>query len=104
MPTSARHATRALLRAHLNAASGYRHLTRHCAVCHRLLRLAMEGAASAPDAVPAAAAVKAAETSPCAPDGPEAPAPPSAAAAAPGSASASPRQSRQGLNAQRAVT
>ncbi|MFJ8586128.1 DUF6274 family protein [Streptomyces sp. NPDC093595] len=37
-----RHETRALLRAHLAAASGYRHLTRHCVVCHRLLRLAME--------------------------------------------------------------
>ncbi|GAA2260649.1 hypothetical protein GCM10010232_59940 [Streptomyces amakusaensis] len=40
--TARRHETRALLRAHLAAASGYRHLTRHCAVCHRLLRLAME--------------------------------------------------------------
>ena len=38
----ARHETRALLRAHLAAASGYRHLTRHCPICHRLLRLAME--------------------------------------------------------------
>ncbi|MFC8596262.1 DUF6274 family protein [Streptomyces atroolivaceus] len=37
-----RHETRALLRAHLAAASGYRHLTRHCPICHRLLRLAME--------------------------------------------------------------
>ncbi|TXR96284.1 hypothetical protein EAO73_32665 [Streptomyces sp. col6] len=37
-----RHDVRALLRAHLAAASGYRHLTRHCAVCARLLRLAME--------------------------------------------------------------
>ncbi|WP_328901304.1 DUF6274 family protein [Streptomyces sp. NBC_00441] len=36
-----RHDVRALLRAHL-AASGYRHPTRHCAVCARLLRLAME--------------------------------------------------------------
>ncbi|MBX7471532.1 MULTISPECIES: DUF6274 family protein [unclassified Streptomyces] len=42
MAASARHETRALLRAHLSAALGYRHLTRHCAVCHRLLRLAME--------------------------------------------------------------
>jgi len=42
MATSARHETRALLRAHLSAASGYRHLTRHCPICHRLLRLAME--------------------------------------------------------------
>ncbi|MFJ8095837.1 DUF6274 family protein [Streptomyces griseofuscus] len=41
MRTSVRHETRALLRAHLAAASSYRHLTRHCLVCHRLLRLAM---------------------------------------------------------------
>ncbi|MCX4725459.1 DUF6274 family protein [Streptomyces sp. NBC_01306] len=47
MTTATRHETRALLRAHLAAAVGYRHLTRHCAVCHRLLRLAMEP--SAPD-------------------------------------------------------
>ncbi|WP_037873489.1 DUF6274 family protein [Streptomyces sp. NRRL S-37] len=46
MTASARHETRALLRAHLAAASSYRHLTRHCPVCHRLLRLAMD----APDA------------------------------------------------------
>ncbi|MFC5147601.1 DUF6274 family protein [Streptomyces aureoversilis] len=49
-----RHETRALLRAHLSAASGasgYRHLTRHCAVCHRLLRLAQE-AASGPVSEP----------------------------------------------------
>ncbi|MER5892252.1 DUF6274 family protein [Streptomyces sp. NPDC001876] len=39
---AARHETRALLRAHLAAASGYRHITRHCPICHRLLRLAME--------------------------------------------------------------
>ncbi|MEU4255661.1 DUF6274 family protein [Streptomyces fradiae] len=37
---TARHETRALLRAHLAAASGYRHLTRHCAVCHRLAQYA----------------------------------------------------------------
>ncbi|MEU1804393.1 DUF6274 family protein [Streptomyces sp. NPDC019937] len=42
MTTTAKHETRALLRAHLAAASGYRHFTRHCPVCHRLLRLAME--------------------------------------------------------------
>nr|WP_242583267.1 DUF6274 family protein [Streptomyces sp. MST-110588] len=42
MTTGARHETRALLRAHLSAVSGYRHLTRHCPVCHQLLRLAME--------------------------------------------------------------
>ncbi|MEX2983394.1 DUF6274 family protein [Streptomyces sp. C36] len=41
---SIRHETRALLRAHLSAAVGYRHLTRHCPVCHRLLRLAQEAA------------------------------------------------------------
>ncbi|MFB8027353.1 DUF6274 family protein [Streptomyces sp. NPDC056465] len=51
-----RHETRALLRAHLAAASGYRHLTRHCPICHRLLRLAMEPL-TAPQA-------------PCAPGGP----------------------------------
>jgi hypothetical protein len=44
MAASARHETRALLRAHLSAAAGYRHLTRHCPVCHQLLRLAMEPA------------------------------------------------------------
>ncbi|MGW0992507.1 DUF6274 family protein [Streptomyces sp. NPDC002520] len=41
MAASARHETRALLRAHLSAASPYRHLTRHCPICHHLLRLAM---------------------------------------------------------------
>ncbi|WP_413252841.1 DUF6274 family protein [Streptomyces brevispora] len=41
-----RHEIRALLRAHLAAATGYRHLTRHCAVCARLLRLAMEPVAA----------------------------------------------------------
>ncbi|MFJ2168910.1 DUF6274 family protein [Streptomyces griseofuscus] len=41
MGTSVRHETRALLRAHLAATSSYRHLTRHCPVCHRLLRLAL---------------------------------------------------------------
>ncbi|MFI1293005.1 DUF6274 family protein [Streptomyces sp. NPDC091412] len=44
MAASARHETRALLRAHLAAASSYRHLTRRCAVCHHLLRLEMAGA------------------------------------------------------------
>ncbi|WP_433546805.1 DUF6274 family protein [Streptomyces sp. CA-294286] len=39
---TARHATRALLRAHLSAATGYRHRTEHCPVCRKLLRLAME--------------------------------------------------------------
>ncbi|MFJ9322554.1 DUF6274 family protein [Streptomyces globisporus] len=54
--SAARHETRALLRAHLAAASAYRHLTRHCAVCHRLLRLAMEpGATAEPDGAAEAA-------------------------------------------------
>lgn len=44
MAASARHETRALLRAHLAAASSYGHLTRHCPICHRLLRLAMDAA------------------------------------------------------------
>ncbi|MFD3441511.1 DUF6274 family protein [Streptomyces sp. NPDC058685] len=43
--TARRHETRALLRAHLAAASGYRHRTRNCPICHRLLRLAMEPSA-----------------------------------------------------------
>ncbi|MDC2957555.1 DUF6274 family protein [Streptomyces sp. NPDC059690] len=54
MAASVRHETRALLRAHLSAASSYRHLTRHCPICHHLLRLAMDsapGAAEAPDEV-----------------------------------------------------
>ncbi|GAA3301208.1 DUF6274 family protein [Streptomyces cinereospinus] len=49
MTASVRHETRALLRAHLSAASSYRHLTRHCPVCHRLLRLAMDSAPRAAD-------------------------------------------------------
>ncbi|MET9830958.1 DUF6274 family protein [Streptomyces sp. NPDC006385] len=45
MAASVRHETRALLRAHLSAASSYpRHLTRHCPICHRLLRLALDSA------------------------------------------------------------
>ncbi|MFJ3306216.1 DUF6274 family protein [Streptomyces sp. NPDC086549] len=55
MAASVRHETRALLRAHLSAATSYRHLTRHCPICHRLLRLAMDsvprGAEAAEDAV-----------------------------------------------------
>ncbi|MGP9019598.1 DUF6274 family protein [Streptomyces sp. BR1] len=43
--SSARHETRALLRAHLSAASGYRHHTGRCPVCRKLLRLAMEPSA-----------------------------------------------------------
>ncbi|GAA2290380.1 DUF6274 family protein [Streptomyces violaceusniger] len=46
MTTSAKHETRALLRAHLAAAAGNRHFTRHCPICHRLLRLAMEPSAA----------------------------------------------------------
>lgn len=42
MAASVRHETRALLRAHLSAASSYRHVTRHCPICHRLQRLAMD--------------------------------------------------------------
>ncbi len=42
MAATARHETRALLRAHLSAASSYRHLTRHCPIRHRLLRLALD--------------------------------------------------------------
>ncbi|MEU6088777.1 DUF6274 family protein [Streptomyces sp. NPDC047085] len=50
MAASARHETRALLRAHLSAASSYRHLTRHCPICHHLLRLAMDAGTHTPDA------------------------------------------------------
>ncbi|MHC3471125.1 DUF6274 family protein [Streptomyces sp. 7R007] len=52
MAATARHETRALLRAHLSAASSYGHLTRHCPICHHLLRLAMDSApraAESPD-------------------------------------------------------
>jgi hypothetical protein len=58
MAASVRHETRALLRAHLSAASSYRHLTRHCPICHRLLRLAMD---SAPQTVTAPAPDEAVE-------------------------------------------
>ncbi|MBB1245209.1 hypothetical protein GL263_16750 [Streptomyces durbertensis] len=37
-----RHATRALLRAHLSAAVRHGHSTRRCVVCHRLRLLADE--------------------------------------------------------------
>ncbi|MFD3521738.1 DUF6274 family protein [Streptomyces sp. NPDC058653] len=50
--SAVRHETRALLRAHLAAATGYRHVTRHCAVCHRLQRLAMDPAATPPTVAP----------------------------------------------------
>ncbi|MFI6015302.1 DUF6274 family protein [Streptomyces sp. NPDC051243] len=52
MAASARHETRALLRAHLSAASAYRHLTRHCPICHHLLRLAMDSAPRVPQRTP----------------------------------------------------
>lgn len=45
MTASVRHETRALLRAHLSAASSYGHLTRHCPICHRLLRQALDSPA-----------------------------------------------------------
>ncbi|MER6384115.1 DUF6274 family protein [Streptomyces sp. NPDC001250] len=50
MAASVRHETRALLRAHLSAASSYRHLTRHCPICHHLLRLAMDAGPQAREA------------------------------------------------------
>ncbi|MFF7355209.1 MULTISPECIES: DUF6274 family protein [Streptomyces] len=49
MAASVRHETRALLRAHLSAASSYRHLTRHCPICHHLLRLAMDAGPRVPE-------------------------------------------------------
>ncbi|MFJ7207690.1 DUF6274 family protein [Streptomyces sp. NPDC098789] len=39
---NARDELRALLRAHLAASGGRRHLTRHCLLCNRLMRLARE--------------------------------------------------------------
>ncbi|WP_326797490.1 DUF6274 family protein [Streptomyces sp. NBC_01808] len=69
MTTTVRHETKALLRAHLSAASPYGHLTPHCAVCSRLLRLAMESGQppEIADANDAAMANDAADTA--APDG-----------------------------------
>ncbi|MFE6737001.1 DUF6274 family protein [Streptomyces tubercidicus] len=66
MTTAVRHETRALLRAHLAAATGYRHLTRHCPVCHQLQRLVMEPhtARSEPSAPESAAASSAAVSEP----------------------------------------
>lgn len=49
MAASVRHETRALLRAHLSAASSYRHVTRHCPICHRLLRLALDSPPPPPE-------------------------------------------------------
>ncbi|MEO3766270.1 DUF6274 family protein [Streptomyces sp. B8F3] len=63
MTTTVRHETKALLRAHLSAASAYGHLTPHCAVCSRLLRLAMEsGPPEIADAKAATMANDAADT------------------------------------------
>ncbi|MEU6114053.1 DUF6274 family protein [Streptomyces sp. NPDC047117] len=42
MAEAGRHATGALLRAHLSAAARFRHATLRCPVCRRLLRLALE--------------------------------------------------------------
>ncbi|WP_327273990.1 DUF6274 family protein [Streptomyces sp. NBC_01224] len=56
MAAPAGHETRALLRAHLAAASGYRHLTRHYPIRHRLLRLAMEPVTASRTAPPPEAA------------------------------------------------
>lgn len=47
MTASAGHETRALLRAHLSAASSYRHRTHRCPVCRRLQRLVADGTAQA---------------------------------------------------------
>jgi hypothetical protein len=53
MAASATHKTRALLRAHLAAASSYRHLTHQCPICHHLLRLATDSTPSGgPGGVP----------------------------------------------------
>jgi hypothetical protein len=46
---SARHETRALLRAHLSAVAGTGHLTGQCAVCRWLQRLAMQAAQEGPE-------------------------------------------------------
>ncbi|WP_055568366.1 DUF6274 family protein [Streptomyces atriruber] len=81
-PASARHETRALLRAHLAAATRYRHVTRHCPICHRLLRLALEpsqrvpGEHEAPEAAfvrESATAVHAEPAEPAGPHGDESP-------------------------------
>ncbi|MFF9315928.1 DUF6274 family protein [Streptomyces sp. NPDC014748] len=65
MAASARHETRALLRAHLAAASSYRHFTYRCPVCHHLLRLALDSApGTAPDAPEAASQPPAGLTAP----------------------------------------
>ncbi|MFF8373687.1 DUF6274 family protein [Streptomyces lydicus] len=70
MTTAVRHETKALLRAHLAAAVGYRHLTRHCPVCHQLLRLAMEPH-TAPSEAPAPAPAPAVAPAACEPSAAE---------------------------------
>jgi hypothetical protein len=50
MAASVRHETRALLRAHLSAASSYRHRTRHCPICRQLLQLALDAPPCGSDA------------------------------------------------------
>ncbi|MFE7756336.1 DUF6274 family protein [Streptomyces sp. NPDC057429] len=67
--STARHETGALLRAHLAAASGYRHLTHHCPICYRLLRLAMEPL-TAPQSPHTAQRPRDSPESPHAPEGP----------------------------------
>ncbi|MFI9030342.1 DUF6274 family protein [Streptomyces sp. NPDC053560] len=42
MAAAGKHATGALLRAHLSAAARFRHATLRCPVCRRLLRLALD--------------------------------------------------------------
>ncbi|WP_461029187.1 DUF6274 family protein [Streptomyces sparsus] len=54
-PKPPRHATGALLRAHLSAAARYGHTARRCRICHRLQRLALEQPPEA-DGVPDAPA------------------------------------------------
>lgn len=54
MAVAARHGTSALLRAHLSAAAGFRHVTRLCPVCCRLLRLAIERTPESPHVMIAA--------------------------------------------------
>ncbi|WP_110944307.1 DUF6274 family protein [Streptomyces niger] len=48
MAAAGRHATGALLRAHLSAAARFRHATVRCPVCRRLLRLALDRVPDAP--------------------------------------------------------
>ncbi|MER6916797.1 DUF6274 family protein [Streptomyces sp. NPDC000594] len=96
--TARRHETKALLRAHLSAASGYRsgyrHLTRDCPVCHRLLRLAMEPSENEPGTLRPGLVPAPSEGPPGAPvgasDGPPAAGPGESPAAAPAGRCAEP--------------